>query len=74
MGCAPKLNTKEMTMPHEDKLLHDERLRLEALAQAIQSAAFAGRVTSSTEIIVRASEFEAFIRSGKNLAATSSKN
>ena len=46
---------------HEDKLNHDERLRLEALAQAVQLHAMGPK--PSPEVIVReATTFAAFIR------------
>jgi len=49
----------------EDKLLHAERLRLEALAQAIvSSGAAAGRVQTTTDILHRAAAFEGYIISG----------
>jgi len=45
---------------HEDKLEHDERLRLECLAQAIQSNL--GRPKSTVDTVKRAAAFEAFVR------------
>jgi hypothetical protein len=47
----------------EDKLEHDERLRLECLAQAI----VAGKMTVDDDtdgIIARASKFEAYVTEG----------
>lgn len=46
----------------EDKLEHDERLRLECLAQAIA----ARTITASTaEVLSNASAFEHFVRTGE---------
>lgn len=50
-------------MPTEDKLSHDERLRLEALAQAIQSGMM-GHNDRADTIVQRANIFEAYIRNG----------
>lgn len=50
----------------EDKLLPPERLRLEALAQAIvSSGAAAGRVQTAADILYRAETFEQFIITGR---------
>jgi hypothetical protein len=50
----------------EDKLRAEERLRLEALAQAIiASGANAGRVQTADDILQRAEKFEKFIVSGE---------
>ncbi len=50
----------------EDKLREAERIRLEALAQAvIASGAAAGRVQVAGDIIRRAKAFEDFIITGK---------
>jgi len=52
-------------MATEDKLLAPERVRLEALAQAIvASGAAAGRVQATGDILRRAKAFEDFIVSG----------
>lgn len=51
----------------DDVLEHDERLRLEALAQAIiSSGCAAGRPVQTSEVIVRAARFEEFIREGRS--------
>lgn len=48
---------------HEDKLTHDERLRLECLAQAVvASGAAAGRSQTAEDIVARARKFETFVR------------
>jgi len=53
-------------MAVEDKLRPAERLRLEALAQAIvASGAAAGRVSASGDILRRAKAFEEYIVSGE---------
>ena len=46
---------------HEDKLTHDERLRLECLAQA-NASAMSGRPQSFRDVIERAKAYEAFVR------------
>ncbi len=49
----------------EDKLREEERIRLEALAQAIvASGAAAGRVQTGRDILQRAKAFEDYIISG----------
>jgi hypothetical protein len=51
-----------MGMP-EDKLSGDQRLRLEALAQAIVSmGCAAGRPVATADVTARAAAFEGFIR------------
>lgn len=51
----------------EDKLKDVERLRLEALAQAIvASGAAAGRVQAAGDILRRAKAFEDYIITGKS--------
>jgi hypothetical protein len=53
-------------MGTEDKLHHDERLRLEALAQAVvASGAAAGRVQATGDIVRRAADFADFIATGQ---------
>lgn len=50
----------------EDKLKDVERLRLEALAQAIvASGAAAGRVQATGDILLRAKAFEDYIITGE---------
>lgn len=50
----------------EDRLQAPERIRLEALAQAVvSSGAAAGRVQTSVDIVRRAKAFEEFIVSGQ---------
>lgn len=47
----------------EDKLTPEQRLRLEALAQAIVSmGAAAGRPVATADVTARATAFEGFIR------------
>jgi ABC-type thiamine transport system ATPase subunit len=47
----------------EDKLTHDERLRLECLAQAIQTVALAKAYgVGSSPILDVAADFEKFVR------------
>lgn len=49
----------------EDKLLPTERLRLEALAQAVvASGAAAGRAQATGDILRRAAAFEGYIITG----------
>lgn len=49
----------------QDKLREPERIRLEALAQAIvSSGAAAGRVQTAADILYRAEVFENFIVTG----------
>jgi hypothetical protein len=50
----------------EDKLTHDERLRLECIAQA---NAQMGPPQSAEHIIDKASKFEKYVRDGKNREA-----
>lgn len=46
----------------EDKLLAEERIRLEALAQAVASSgAMAGRVQTASDILKRAKAYEDYI-------------
>jgi hypothetical protein len=46
----------------EDKLTHDERLRLECIAQAaVSTGAAAGRPVSAEQVIETACRFERFI-------------
>lgn len=47
----------------EDKLLHDERVRLECVAQAV--ARSMGRPTSIEGLLKDASEIEKFVLTGK---------
>lgn len=47
----------------EDKLEHDERLRLECLAQAIAAQAALGR--GGQGIVTRAAEYEKYVRTGE---------
>jgi len=51
----------------EDKLTRDERIRLEALNQAV--VASTGHIHGDSVIISMAEVFEAFIRNGKLLGA-----
>lgn len=48
----------------EDKLTHDERLRLECIAQAVQTTA-ARANHSAEQVLAYAMRFEAYIRDGK---------
>lgn len=48
----------------EDKLTHDERLRLECIAQANMAAA--GRPTSAEVLIAKAKEFEEYVKGDSN--------
>lgn len=53
-------------MMMEDKLTHDERLRLECVAQAVVSlGAPAGRSVGDDAIVRRAAQIEAYVREGK---------
>ena len=48
---------------HEDKLTAEQRLRLEALAQAIVSmGAPAGRPVQTADVLARATAFAGFVR------------
>jgi hypothetical protein len=50
----------------EDKLHAAERIRLEALAQAVASSgAMAGRVQTASDILKRAAAYENYIITGK---------
>lgn len=49
----------------EDKLEHDERLRLECLAQSI-AAQMALGARGSQGIIARAADFEKYVRTGES--------
>lgn len=51
-------------MPNEDKLTHEERLRLEALNQAIQCSPFMKPVNRPEDVIERANKFANWILSG----------
>lgn len=51
----------------EDKLTHDERLRLECVAQAINHAA--GRPADIKHTLDKAKDIEAFVKSGENAAS-----
>ena len=46
----------------EDKLTHDERLRLECVAQAINHSA--GRPADIKHTLTKAGEIEAFVKTG----------
>lgn len=48
----------------EDKLLHDERLRLECLAQSIAAQMALGG-SGRQDIIQRAAQYEEFVKNGK---------
>lgn len=48
-------------MPPEDKLTHDERLRLECLAQAVASCTGHVREVSSGQILEKAEQFQEFL-------------
>jgi hypothetical protein len=45
-----------------DRLTHDERLRLECLAQAMQTAAFTGNVST---ILSQAKKYETYVTTGE---------
>lgn len=47
----------------EDKLTHDERLRLECVAQAVQMNAMRG-LASAEGVVDAAKTFEAYVRTG----------
>lgn len=50
---------------HEDKLSHDERLRLECLAQAVALSAMRGpRTPDADQITAAARVFEMFVQGG----------
>lgn len=49
----------------EDKLSHDERLRLECVAQAVSSSTLNGN--SAEGIVYKASKFEDYIRNGSKV-------
>lgn len=51
-------------MDFTDKLEHDERLRLEALAQSIMASSMIGDTNQTDNVIERARLFEDFIRNG----------
>lgn len=52
---------------HEDKLTQDQRIRLEALAQAVTSlGAHVGKSVIDRDVIYRARQFETFIRGDDN--------
>lgn len=55
---------------HEDKLTHDERLRLECLAQAQNSGWAMGAPRSTQDIVSRAKAFEDFVRGPAYKATT----
>lgn len=48
----------------EDKLEHDERLRLECLAQSV-AVHNMNRVVPADEIIIRAARYEKFVKTGE---------
>jgi len=48
----------------EDKLAHDERVRLECLAQSVQAIAVTQEIGSTDTVLARAERFRQFVQDG----------